>query len=213
MGHPGLPAETGHRLTATEVRDAAFASVHFGGLNTDQVNRFMARIAAELDQLADEKLLLEQDNTQLREDAAVTGNGQANARSFGLEANYLLQRAQQNADQTVATGQEQARGIVDGARRQRDVILADGRFKAGRLIQESLDEASRQAAQILAQAPVTAQRQQAFNEAMAEASRAHLHAFIAALTASVRAFEEKEHQGAFRPQGPPSGPQPAMPPA
>lgn len=209
MGHPGLPPDTVPiRLTAQQVRETAFTAVRFGGLNSEQVTRFMIRVTAELEALADENAQLDEENAQLREAASLNG-GQSNDQ----QAVYVLLRAQEAADSQVADARQLARNIADDARQQRERVLADGRNKAGQLIAHALDEAGRQAAVIAARAPIDAQRQLAYWQSLADATRDGLYATLQTLTAQVRAWEEKQRQGGVaRPAGPPSGPHPAMPP-
>lgn len=206
MEDPGLL--TRRRLTADIVRETMFSKSRFGGLDAGEVTRFMHEVARELDLCDDERHEMAEEIGQLRElNERMHASQLANGAHDGpprveQQAISILARAQDNADRLLRDAQQQARDLVGSGRHQRDGMLADGRARAARVIDEAVDEAGRQAARIAAEAPVQAQRQLAYYSALAESVRATLNGHLAALQAAVARFEEEERQGRSAIPGP-----------
>lgn len=224
MEHTGLLAgdPAGRRLTSREVRQTVFPQAGFArGLNSEQVTRFMNRVAAELDQLTGalsglqgERDMLEAEVARLNAEAAAPPNGNRGLPPVEEQSIFVLQRAQQSADRLVADAQAQARDLVTNGRQQRERMVADGRMQRERVLREAVDEAGREAGRIAAQAPLDAQRQLAYFQSLADATRDGLNATLQSLQAQVRAWDEKQRQGALGPlpqRRPATGPQTAVP--
>lgn len=191
------------RLAPEDVRSRKFGQVRRGGIDADEVYGFLAETAGEMAALQRERDWLEGEVARLRQQT-----GPMTPDRVEIQAVGILARAQQNADQVVADAQGLARSLADDGRRRREEIVADGHRRAQDLMGRTLDEATREAARIASEAPLNAQRQFTYYQALADAIRTQLHASLEALAASVRQWESEE-----RDQVSAHLPAPAPPPA
>jgi cell division septum initiation protein DivIVA len=208
------------RLTSHDVRETTFPTARFGGVNTEQVTRFMRRAAHALELLEDEQRVsdaevreLREENIRLRADAErashVPGNGTRRPDEVAVMARNVLAGAQSTADQLVTDASVQARRVVEDGQQHRAAMLADARNQADRILTEAVEEAGRRAAQIAAQAPLDARREYAKMLALAETVRVTMTANLAVIAAQVKQWEQQEKQGMAMPSAgvptPPGG--------
>jgi cell division septum initiation protein DivIVA len=170
-------------MTTADVTGVNFDEDRRGRVDPGEVDSHLRRVAAELARVTRERDELDAEVAHLR------SRPYAAPDQSEVSAVSVLVRAQQNADQLIAAAQHQARDMSADGRRQRDELMADGRAKAGQIIQSALEEAGREAARVVAQAPVTAQLQLTYYQALAATVRTQLEAFTASLAAAVRQWE------------------------
>lgn len=187
-----LATDPGRRLTVDRVQQTTFTPVRFGGLNSEQVTQFVRQVIAELGMRDNERQALLEENAQLRGELEESGG---NPPPVEQQAVQIIVQAQRTADRLEADANQHAHSLVEDGRRHRAAYLADAREKAEGIVRSALDEAGREAAQLIAQAPIDAQRRMAYYKSLGEAWRDGLLANMQQLTAQMRAWEAQYAQG------------------
>lgn len=112
----------------------------------------------------------------------------------GEQAARILMAAQRQREQLLGQTQEYARQVGSDAETRRRRLLAEARERADRLSQATIEEATRKAADIIAQAPMAAQERLTTVRALTGAWEANLRSFATSLVASLDALNEaQEH--------------------
>src|SRR3954469_11771057 len=203
MSREQAPEQDDRRLSPTDVQNVRFTrgSMMRPGYAEVEVDRFLARIAHELQRSIAERAELRDHLHALREQLA----GAAEAAAAVPEppsdqAVRILASAQQTADAYVAEAEEFSRQMTAGARHQYEELTRQARENAGGIIQAAQEAASkvgRGGPVTAAMAPDEATAQQlqeqiAYLRACGQAPRTQLRAYLEALLPDV----EREWGGA-----------------
>jgi DivIVA domain-containing protein len=197
------------QITADDVREMDFPAAVFGGYRTDAVNRFLGRVAAELDKLhaalderADERARMAGELKRLQGKLQMALSGpQERARpapppDTGQQAARVLQAAQGNADAMLADARQRAQQVTASARHEHDTIIEHARQQAGAIIGEATHRASAEYDRAVSSATAEARRQVAFYTALAGSAGEGLRAEVEALFRLITEWDEQARSGA-----------------
>ncbi len=182
---------TDGRLTPDQVRSATFPSARLGrrGLDEAHVRAFCARVEEEIVFLLNERTSLFQQAEQLRQqfrDAAEAGRGPMSSIAH-LQAVQILANAQKTAEQYVGEAQAYCRELAENARERHDVMIAEARQNAAKIMDQADSQARSAVADVAARtlAPVGdgsgLQEEAAYLRTFSEVYRTHLRAYLEAL--------------------------------
>jgi cell division septum initiation protein DivIVA len=180
------------RLTVETLDNRSFTRTRWGasGLDPDEVRIFIEQVKAEL-------VLRDEEHSALAAELARCQQGDsAPAHGFSppsaeLHAVHILQRAQANAENLVTDAQQRARELAEDAHRRRDSILADAKSKADALLRTAMEDASREAAAVIAKAPIEAQTRLAMYQTLGNGLRGQLKANLDGLLAMLDQWERQ----------------------
>jgi cell division septum initiation protein DivIVA len=191
------------RLTPEVLRSASFSPARLGrrGLDEASVREFCAWTADEVVRLLNERANLEAEVLRLRDRVL----GRAAPEDGEAQAVSILAKAQQTADQYVASAQVYGKEVASDARRYGEEILNEARARASVI----LDQAHARAAQAAQAAPAAASGREPMGaeerrdleteliylRTYSEVCRTHLRAYLDSLSRSIAEWEQAEKSG------------------
>ncbi len=119
------------RVTPMDIRQQQFA-VRFRGFDRQEVDAFLADVAADYEQLVKENALLKEQLAALEE------------RSRGIEGREKL------LQDTLLTTQRLAEEMKDGAKREANLLVREAELQGDKLLEEARAEEAKIKAEILA---------------------------------------------------------------
>lgn len=188
MDETGLLATPApRRITPGIIRGWDFPRV-MRGVDTGAVEAFRAAVLDEVTLLLDENRELTAEVQRLGENYVPVHGAPVAETHVGEQAARILLAAQRQSEQIITDGQRYAQQVGSDADRQRQQALSDARARAEKLIQVTLEDATRQAADILAKAPGDARAQVIRLRAFGDSLEALLDQLAKGVTASLLAW-------------------------
>jgi cell division septum initiation protein DivIVA len=191
------------RLTPEVLRSASFSPARLGrrGLDEASVRAFCAWTADEVVRLLNERANLEAEVLRLRERVI----GRAAPEDGEAQAVSILAKAQQTADQYVASAQVYGKEVATDARRYGEEILGQARARASAI----LDQAHARAAHAAEAAQAASGRETVgveerrdleteliYLRTYSEVCRTHLRTYLDSLARSIEEWEQAEKSAA-----------------
>jgi vacuolar-type H+-ATPase subunit H len=153
------------------------------GADTQVVEEFRAASLREISLLLAENQALAAENQALAAEASA-----APGLEVGDQAVRILVSAQRQREQLITEAQVYAQQVGDAGERQRRNLLDDARLKSEALVRTTLEDAARQAADIISRAPGDAQAKVLKMQAFGDVIEAHLEQMVAGISASLDAW-------------------------
>jgi cell division septum initiation protein DivIVA len=180
------------RLTPEVLRSASFSPARLGrrGLDEASVREFCAWTADEVVRLLNERANLEAEVLRLRDRVL----GRAAPEDGEAQAVSILAKAQQTADQYVASAQVYGKEVASDARRYGEEILNEARARAAQAAQAAPAAAS-------GREPMGAEERRDLETELiylrtySEVCRTHLRAYLDSLSRSIAEWEQAEKSG------------------
>jgi vacuolar-type H+-ATPase subunit H len=193
----------GKRITGGEVRRAQFPSAIIGGYRVQDVEKFRARVAGELelvhralDDTATERQEFLREIERLNSRLAYRPTGPMPAMANSERAIDILMVAQQQADKLVADAKEEARRIVGDARRDIGQMTEHARQQADAFMNQARQEGTNERARIIDGATAEARRQVDFLVELGRTIRGGLGGQVEDLLAHLSEWDRMVHDGA-----------------
>jgi DivIVA domain-containing protein len=204
---------TDGRLTPEQVRSATFPPARLGrrGLDEAHVRAFCAMVEEEIVFLLNERTSLFQQAEQLRQqfrDAAEAGPGHMSGIAH-LQAVQILANAQKTAERYVSEAQAYCRELAENARDRHDVMIAEARRNAAKIMDQADSQARSAVAAVAARTLAPAgdggglQEEAAYLRTFSEVYRTHLRAYLEALLRNLDEWGRAERSWAGAERGQP----------
>lgn len=191
------------QLTPEDARDVHFDRAVLGGYNTQQVDRFLTRMAgtleslyAALDDRATEQHELVEEIDRLSGRAA---SRVPDPEPAGREALAILRAAQDHADSIVAEAKQEAERVVLLAKRHHDQVIEHVHQQADGIIADARRTADEEYRRVVGEAPAEAQRRVDFFTRLAGTITDTLNGNVQAMLSQLAEWDRLARSGGGEP--------------